>query len=137
MSEHEQRESGGSDEPESYRTSGEPGSEDAAGGGSAGVTDPAAGSAVGSEPVAPLSEGSEPASSGHTTAPNMLPGRARRASGLERFVVRVVATGGVVGIGVAIAAILAANTVQGWIIGLVVSGVSVVLSAILWSSRQL
>ena len=36
-----------------------------------------------------------------------------------------------------ITGILAANTVQGWIIGLVVSGVSVVLSAILWSSRQL
>jgi hypothetical protein len=135
MSEHEHRE-GGLDEPESYRASGEPGSEDAAAG-SAGVADPAASSAVGSEPMAPLGDGVAPASSGHQTAPNMLPGRVRRGTGLERFVVRVVATGGVVGIGVAIAAILAANTVQGWIIGLVVSGVSVVLSAILWSSRQL
>lgn len=51
--------------------------------------------------------------------------------------VRLVATGGVIGIGVGIAAILAANHVQGWIIGLVVSAVSVLLSAILWSSRQM
>jgi hypothetical protein len=71
------------------------------------------------------------------TAPNMLPGRERRRSGLERLVVRVIATGGVVGIGVAIAAILAASKVQGWIIGLVVAIVSVLLSAVLWSSRQL
>ena len=70
-------------------------------------------------------------------APNMLPGRAGRASGIERGLVRVIATGGVIGIGVAIAAILAANNVQGWIIGLVVATVSVVLSAVLWSSRQL
>jgi hypothetical protein len=83
----------------------------------------------------------EPAAStapaGHATAPNMLPGRPSRGSGLERFVVRLVATGGVVGIGVGIAAILAANHVQGWIIGLAVAGVSVLLSAILWSSRQM
>jgi hypothetical protein len=71
------------------------------------------------------------------TAPNMLPGRERRRSGLERLVVRLIATGGVVGIGVAIAAILAASKVQGWIIGLVVAIVSVALSAVLWSSRQL
>jgi hypothetical protein len=67
----------------------------------------------------------------------MLPGRERRRLGLERLVVRVIATGGVIGIGVAIGAILAASKVQGWIIGLVVAIVSVVLSAVLWSSRQL
>ncbi len=70
-------------------------------------------------------------------APNMLPGRERRRLGAERLIVRVVATGGVVGIGVALAAILAASKVQGWIIGLVVALVSVVLSGVLWSSRQL
>jgi hypothetical protein len=70
-------------------------------------------------------------------AGNMLPGRARRRFGLERFVARLVATGGVIGIGVAIGAILAAASVQGWIIGLVVAVVSVVLSGMLWSSRQL
>ena len=68
---------------------------------------------------------------------NMLPGRKRRALGLERFLMRLVATCGVVGIGVAIGAILVSSNVQGWITGLVVSIVSVVLSAILWSSRQL
>jgi hypothetical protein len=78
-----------------------------------------------------------PTTDRHHTAPNMLPGRERRRSGLERLVVRVIATGGVVGIGVAIAAIMAASKAQGWIIGLVVAIVSVALSAVLWSSRQL
>jgi hypothetical protein len=67
----------------------------------------------------------------------MLPGRERRRLGLERFMVRLVATCGVVGIGVALGAILVSSKVQGWITGLVVAIVSVVLSAILWSSRQL
>jgi hypothetical protein len=67
----------------------------------------------------------------------MLPGRERRRFGLERFLVRIVATGGIIGIGVALGAILASSNVQGWIIGLVVAIVSIVLSGILWSSRQL
>jgi protein-S-isoprenylcysteine O-methyltransferase Ste14 len=67
----------------------------------------------------------------------MLPGRERRRTGIERFVVRLVATGGVIGIGVALGAILRSSNTQGWIIGLVVALVSVILSAILWSSRQL
>jgi len=84
----------------------------------------------------------EPAESAATTsasapAPNMLPGRERRRLGAERFLMRVIATAGIVGIGVAIAAIMQASNSQGWIIGLVVAIVSVVLSAILWSSRQL
>src|SRR5690349_11629300 len=61
-----------------------------------------------------------------STKPNMLPGRDRRRFGLERIVVRLVATLGIVGIGVALGAILAASNVQGWIIGLVVAGVSVI-----------
>jgi len=68
---------------------------------------------------------------------NMLPGRERRRFPLERLLVRLVATGGVIGVGVALGAILTASKTQGWIIGLVVAIVSVVLSAILWSSRQL
>jgi hypothetical protein len=68
---------------------------------------------------------------------NMLPARERRRFGFERLMVRLVATCGIVGIGVALGAILASSNVQGWIIGLVVAIVSVVLSAILWSSRQL
>jgi protein-S-isoprenylcysteine O-methyltransferase Ste14 len=67
----------------------------------------------------------------------MLPGRQRRTLGLERFLVRLVATGGVIGVGVALGAILRSSNVEGWIIGLVVALVSVILSAILWSSRQL
>ena len=70
-------------------------------------------------------------------SPNMLPGREVRRSGLERIAVRLIATCGVVGIGVAIAAIMVSSKSQGWIVGLVVSIVSVVLSALLWSSRQL
>jgi hypothetical protein len=69
-------------------------------------------------------------------SPNMLPARGARRS-VERLLVRVIATAGVVGIGVVIAAILASSKTQGWIIGLAVSIVSVVLSAVLWSSRQL
>jgi hypothetical protein len=66
----------------------------------------------------------------------MLPGRERRRFGLERVLIRLVATGGIVGIGVALGAILASSKVQGWITGMVVAIVSVVLAAILWSSRQ-
>jgi hypothetical protein len=69
--------------------------------------------------------------------PNMLPGRRRRRLGVERVLVRLIATCGIIGIGVAIAAIMVSSHSQGWLIGLVVSIVTVVLSAILWSSRQL
>lgn len=50
---------------------------------------------------------------------------------------RVVATGGIVGIGVVIAAIMTSQDSEGWLIGLVVSIVSVLLAAVLWSSRRL
>ena len=66
----------------------------------------------------------------------MLPARGRRRLGAERVLVRIVATCGIVGIGVALGAILVSSNVQGWITGLVVALVSVILSAILWSSRQ-
>jgi protein-S-isoprenylcysteine O-methyltransferase Ste14 len=68
---------------------------------------------------------------------NMLPPRERRRSGFERLVVRLIATAGIVGIGVAIAAIMVSSNSKGWVVGLVVSIVSVVLAAVLWSSRQL
>ena len=67
----------------------------------------------------------------------MLPGRERRRSVIERLLVRLVATAGIVGIGVALGAILISSGVAGWETGLVVALVSVLLSAILWSSRQL
>lgn len=70
------------------------------------------------------------------TSVSMLPERRARPV-LKSAFVRVIATSGVVGIGVALGAILASQKVAGWIVGLVVALVSVVLSAILWSSRRL
>jgi hypothetical protein len=67
---------------------------------------------------------------------NMLPQRDRRPLP-ERLLVRLIATCGIVAIGVAIAAIMVSSNSQGWIVGLVVSIVSVVLAAVLWSSRVL
>lgn len=67
----------------------------------------------------------------------MVPGRERRRSGIERVFVRLVATGGIVGIAVALGAILVSEDVAGWITGLVIGLTSVILAAILWSSRQL
>jgi hypothetical protein len=67
---------------------------------------------------------------------SMLPRRGGRL-GIETAFMRTVATAGVVGISVAVAAILDSQNVAGWIIGLVVSLLSVVLAAILWSTREL
>lgn len=67
---------------------------------------------------------------------SMLPPRNGRPP-LESAFVRLIATAGVVGVGVAAAAIMSSQHVHGWIIGLVVAVVSVILSAILWSSRRL
>jgi hypothetical protein len=66
----------------------------------------------------------------------MIPSRRERLP-LETPLMRVVATGGIVGIGVIIAAIMTSQHSQGWLIGLVVSIVSVALAAVLWSSRRL
>ncbi len=68
---------------------------------------------------------------------NMLPRRGRRRLGAERLIVRLVATCGIIGIGVLLGAILVSQKVAGWIDGLVIAGVTVILSALLWSSRQL
>jgi protein-S-isoprenylcysteine O-methyltransferase Ste14 len=56
---------------------------------------------------------------------------------IESAFVRVVATCGIVGICVAVAAILGTQNVAAWIIGLAISVASVVLAALLWSSRTL
>jgi hypothetical protein len=63
--------------------------------------------------------------------------RGRRRRGIESIFIRLVATGGVIGIGVAAAAIMGTQDIAAWVIGLVVSVLSVVLAAILWSSRTL
>jgi hypothetical protein len=67
----------------------------------------------------------------------MLPGRARRQTVAERGSMRVIATAGIVAIGTVVGAILVSQDVAGWITALVVSLISVILAALLWSSRQL
>ena len=67
----------------------------------------------------------------------MIPGRGRRRTKFERVAMRILATGGIVGIDVALGAILVSKHVHGWIVGLTIGLTSVVLAAILWSSRQL
>jgi hypothetical protein len=61
----------------------------------------------------------------------------RKRLPLEARLMRGVATAGIVGIAVAIAAIMSSQGSQGWQIGLVVSVASLVLAAVLWSSRRL
>ena len=67
----------------------------------------------------------------------MVPGRERRRTKVERASMRVLATGGIIGIDVILGAVLVGQDVAGWIVGLVVGLTSVLLAALLWSSRQL
>lgn len=67
----------------------------------------------------------------------MVPARERRRTGVERGAMRLIATGGIIGIAVLLGAVLVGQDVAGWIVGLVVGLVSVGLAALLWSSRQL
>jgi hypothetical protein len=67
----------------------------------------------------------------------MIPARARRRTKLERGSMRVLATGGIIGLATILGAILVGQDVAGWIVGLTVSLTSVILAALLWSSRQL
>jgi hypothetical protein len=66
----------------------------------------------------------------------MIPSRGKR-SPAETVLMRVIATIGVIAIGVAIAAIMGSQHSKGWLIGLVVSVVTVTLAGFLWSSRRL
>ena len=66
----------------------------------------------------------------------MIPNRDKRLP-LEAPLMRVVATAGIVAIAVAIAAIMGSQGSQAWLIGLAASVVSIVLAAVLWSSRRL
>ena len=50
---------------------------------------------------------------------------------------RLIATGGIIGIAVVLGAILVGHDVAGWIVGLVVGLTPVILAAALWSLRQL
>ena len=67
----------------------------------------------------------------------MVPTRERRRTKLERGTMRLVATGGIIGIAVALGAVLVSQDVAGWIVGLVIGVTTVLLAATLWSSRQL
>jgi uncharacterized membrane protein len=67
----------------------------------------------------------------------MVPGRDRRRTKLERGSMRLVATGGIIGIAAVLGAVLVGQDVAGWIVGLTVGLTSVILAALLWSSRQL
>jgi hypothetical protein len=73
----------------------------------------------------------------HERPQGMVPGRERRRTKVERGFMRLVATGGIVGIAVLLGAVLVSQDVAGWIVGLVIGLTSVVLAALLWSSRQL
>jgi len=67
----------------------------------------------------------------------MVPARERRRTKVERGTMRLVATAGIIGIAVLLGAVLVGQDVAGWIVGLVVGLTSVILAALLWSSRQL
>lgn len=50
---------------------------------------------------------------------------------------RVLATSGIIAVATALGAVLVSRNVAGWIVGLTVGLTSVILAAVLWSSRQL
>lgn len=79
----------------------------------------------------------EPAGAAPASVQGMIPGRSRRRTTFERASMRVLATGGIIGIATALGAVLVSNDIAGWIVGLVVGLTSVILAAVLWSSRQL
>jgi hypothetical protein len=87
------------------------------------------------EPYMPAPEQAPATAAGPTGT--MIPGRQRRRTKVERGSMRLVATAGIIGIDVALGAILVSQDVAGWIVGLVIGLVSVILAAVLWSSRQL
>jgi hypothetical protein len=88
--------------------------------------------------VPPGTDDASPAESArHDRPQGMLPGRERRRSAVERGFVRLIATGGIVGIATILGAVLVSQDVAGWIVGLAVGLTSVILAALLWSSRQL
>lgn len=107
------------------------------------VSDPAEHAAPTEQPTPAQTSGAapEPASppepDGHERPQGMVPGRARRRMAVERGFMRIIATGGVIGIATILGAVLVSQDVAGWIVGLTVGLTSVILAALLWSSRQL
>ena len=74
---------------------------------------------------------------GHERPEGMIPARTRRRTKIERGSMRILATGGIIGIATLLGAVLVSQDVAGWIVGLAVGLTSVILAAVLWSSRQL
>jgi hypothetical protein len=74
---------------------------------------------------------------GEARPEGMIPARTRRRTKLERGSMRILATGGIIGCATLLGAVLVAQDVAGWIVGLSVGLLSVILAAVLWSSRQL
>ena len=106
------------------------------------MPEPPAEGAAPDELPAPAAKSDPPAAESpeaeqHERPQGMLPGRERRRSVIERGFVRVIATGGIIGIATLLGAVLVSQDVAGWIVGLAVGLTSVVLAALLWSSRQL
>jgi len=67
----------------------------------------------------------------------MIPGRLRRRTKVERVSMRLLATGGIIGIAAILGAVLVGQDVAGWIVGVAVGLTSVILAALLWSSQRL
>lgn len=101
------------------------------------VAAPPAGVPAEVEPEPSQAGGSTPTSTVTHEGQTMIPARWRRRTWVERVSMRIIATCGVIGINTALGAILVSSDVQGWIVGLAVSANSVLLAALLWSSRQL
>jgi hypothetical protein len=93
------------------------------------------------EPGRPIAASDAPTprsqTAAHQSPEGMVPARERRRTKAERGLMRLIATGGIIGIAVVLGAVLVGQDVAGWIVGLVVGLTSVVLAAVLWSSRQL
>ncbi len=101
------------------------------------ATEPHDPGAPSTEPAAELDDERDERQPAAAPAGGMLPARERRGTRAERGLMRIVATIGIVAIDVLLGAILVGQDVAGWIVGLVIGLVSVVLAGLLWSSRQL
>jgi hypothetical protein len=92
---------------------------------------------AGNDPASPRTAPRTSESARREPPQGMIPARSRRRTKLERGSMRVLATGGIIGLATALGAVLVSQSVAGWIVGLAVGLTSVILAALLWSSRQL
>jgi hypothetical protein len=64
-------------------------------------------------------------------------GGGSRGRALESAFIRSAMTLGIIGIGTAVAAVMGTQDIRPWVIGVVVSTLSVLLAAVLWTRRRL